>query len=700
MKVEVLRICRRKPGDFSMNRSYGPKPGLFLPIVYLLIFALPSISQAAEKPPKFVKENHLFLKAFVSPLDPLSDLNRADAPSSVPATFRRGESFYLVIKGTFAPGWHTYPLIFQTPKQDTDALSTLQVDGGGQLIPLKPIKESEPKLIDDGTSGTMYEHVDPFYWVQEVVVKPESTPGTKDLTIKVKAQVCNASVCTWENHELKVPVVISTESAVPLSPDLEQRLKAALTPPSPETPKDIPVVSKSETENTGFWGSLLTAISAGFLSLLTPCVFPMIPITVSYFLKQSESQPNKALVLASVYSLTIVLVLAAGGLILLRVLVDVSNHWVTNVVLATVFFVFGSSLLGMFDLALPAWLSNLTSAREDKGGLLGTFFMALTFSIISFTCVGPIYGGFLATEAAGQTTGVGGGWLQKVPGVLAFSFAFASPFFVLAMFPRLLRSLPKSGSWMNSVKVVLGFLELAAVFKFLRAAELGLTGKADYFSFDLVLGIWVALSFLCGLYLLNVYRLPHDHGMPDSIGVVRLLFSVSFIAIALYLLPGLFKTGEGKPIKQRGELFYWVESFLLPEITNDGWSSNLPDSLDLALRQKQLVFLDFTGLQCTNCKKNESQVFTQDRIKALFAKYVTVRLYLDKTPAGEIQVPDGAGARELEQETFRDDTQPLYAILRPLGGGKFDIIATYGGLIRDQEQFVRFLEAPLALNKK
>src|SRR5262249_14777194 len=175
------------------------------------------------------------------------------------------------------------------------------------------------------------------------------------------------------------------------------------------------------------------------------------------------------------------------------------------------------------------------------------------FTLISFTCVGPVYGSFITLEAS-NTSG-SASLLRQFISVLSFAVAFASPFFVLALFPGLLRSLPRSGSWLNAVKVVMGFLELAAVFKFLRAAELNFTRKADWLTFDLCLGVWVALALACGLYLLNTYRLPHDHDPAESIGVVRLLWSVAFLALAVYMFPGLFKGPEGLPQKPRGELF-------------------------------------------------------------------------------------------------------------------------------------------------
>jgi thiol:disulfide interchange protein DsbD len=235
-------------------------------------------------------------------------------------------------------------------------------------------------------------------------------------------------------------------------------------------------------------------------------------------------------------------------------------------------------------------------------------FMALTFSIISFACIGPIYGGFIALEATTSTTA----GLKRFLGPLAFSLAFASPFFFLALFPGLLRSMPRSGSWMNAVKVVMGFLEMAAVFKFLRAAELNYFSGSNWFTFDLTLGVYVALSIACGLYLLGLFRLPHDHEAPESIGVPRLLFSLTFLTLGVYLVPGLFKNEDGESQKPRGEVFLWVRSFLLPEPSTGApvasasgrggqrarlaWLTSYPEAVRQARAQGKPIFIDFTGL--------------------------------------------------------------------------------------------------------
>ena len=437
------------------------------------------------------------------------------------------------------------------------------------------------------------------------------------------------------------------------------------------------------------------------MSLLTPCVFPMIPITVSYFLHQSESKKSSAILMAFVYSATIVFVLTLGGMLLMRVLVEISSHWVTNFVLGGVFLFFALSLLGWYDVTLPSWLQDATAAGEGKGGLFGVFFMALTFSIVSFACVGPIYGGFISVSASTATAAQ---LLRQFLSVLAFSVAFASPFFILALFPSLMRKMPRAGSWMNSVKVVMGFLELAAAVKFLRGGELSLTGTSAILTFDLGLGLYIALAVACGLYLLGLYRLPHDHEAPETIGVPRLMFSLAFITLGFYLVPGLFKTDEGKSQRPQGKVFAWTEAFLLsdrntPTRSREGkasndlvWHTKLKEALALADREKKLVFVDFTGITCSNCRLNEEESFPDQRIQDAFRKLVLLKLYsIPRLPAGLDQEPDAEGTNNLAFEVVGKGDLPLYVLLRPKGDS-FEVVRIDDqGVIRDIPAFVKFL---------
>jgi thiol:disulfide interchange protein DsbD len=324
----------------------------------------------------------------------------------------------------------------------------------------------------------------------------------------------------------------------------------------------------------------------------------MIPITVSYFLKQSEKEHHRPLTMAGVYCGTIVVVLTAAAILLLSFFRQLSINPLMNFGLGALFIFFSLSLFGMYEIELPSGLARFTSAREGQGGLVGTMFMALTFTIISFACVAPFLGGFGGTAA---TAGLR--WWELILGGLAFSVTFASPFFVLALFPTLLKKMPKSGSWLNSVKVVMGFLELAAAFKFLRMGEIvASSGPPTFFTYDFVLGLYVALSLLCGLYLLGVFRLPHDTPA-EHLGVPRLMYSLAFLALGFYLLPGLFLYGnEGDKQRPTGTIYAWVDSFLLPEVKPGkiAWSADLKRAVaesrkQLAAGKKKPILINLTG---------------------------------------------------------------------------------------------------------
>jgi thiol:disulfide interchange protein DsbD len=501
-------------------------------------------------------------------------------------------------------------------------------------------------------------------------------------------------------------VQVATGGAVPLTPELKERLKVEPT---------IRVVEPQggqggAGEKSGYGGLLsfvLQGVFWGAVSLVTPCVFPMIPITVSFFLKQSESKHHRPLVLASVYSGTIIIVLTIAAVALLSAFRWLSINPVMNIGLGALFVFFALSLFGMYEIELPSGLAQFTSSREGQGGLLGTIFMALTFTIISFACVAPFLGGFGGTAA-----GTDQQWLHRILGGLAFSVTFASPFFVLALFPSLLKTMPKSGNWLNSVKVVMGFLELAAALKFFRAGELVLLPSPELFTYDFTMGLYVAISLLCGLYLLGVYRLPHDTPS-ENLGVMRVMWALAFLGLGFYLFPAAIKTynPEGERQRPSGAVFAWIDSFLLPDDQTDlPWVGDLDDGLKKAAGAGKLVFVDFTGKTCTNCKINEETVFTRKEIKELLQRYVLVQLYTDVVPdrlySAKEQAELGSGtarqredaARNLafQRKEFGTEQLPLYVILRPTPDGGFKEVARYDeGKINNVNAFTKFLRTPL-----
>src|SRR5262245_11250331 len=367
-------------------------------------------------------------------------------------------------------------------------------------------------------------------------------------------------------------------------------------------------------------------MGAGFIMLLTPCVFPMIPVTVSFFLKQGEKEHNSPLVLALIYSGTIIVVLTVAVLVLGNVITTLANNVWLNLAMGLLLVVFALSLFGMFELELPGFLTRYTSAHEGTG-YVGAFFMALTFTVNSFTCTGPFLGPLLTAVKELKMTRT-----QVFTSSLAYAVAFASPFFVLALFPRLLRSLPKSGGWLNAVKVVMGFLELALALKFFSIMDAGFfPGDPQLFNYETVLCTWIALAIACGFYLFGVFRLPHDSPV-EHIGVPRLIMATVCLGLAVYMTPLLWRKA---PLGALGNvLISWLpqdsataDPSPIPSSNgNTGaaaahldWTRDYEKAWQQARAEKKLLFIDFTGTNCINCRFNETTVFPRPEVRSEMA---------------------------------------------------------------------------------
>lgn len=713
-------------------------------------------------------EERIKFKVSVVPNDPF-DPSQALGKNE-PMAIRRGQVVKVIVEGDLQPGFHTYPLTTRTARQQEMELWKYRPSPSKDVALLWPVQETPPDLVEvveNKVAVTKYEHRQPFTWVQEVVVLPEATPGEVGLPIKLKGMVCDEHSCKPFNVEVKAMLNVSAEAALPLDARVNERRSEQPPPPTvvtvngqealPAAPigsapdktvaaKSSPgrsedgiynlinsseqeykkamedlaaniVMSDSAALATDQTSDLLAFVLAGIfwgaISLVTPCVFPMIPITVSFFLKQSEKEHHRPVTMALVYSGTIVIVLTLAAAFLLSVFRWLSVNPIMNYGLGFLFIYFALSLFGMYEIELPSGLARFTSAHEGQGGLVGTMFMALTFTIISFACVAPFLGGFGGT-AAGVSRPV---W-HNLFGGLAFSVTFAAPFFFLALFPTLLRKMPKSGSWLNSVKVVMGFLELAAAIKFFRSAELVMTGSEPWlFTFDFSLGIYVALAALCSLYLLNIFRLPHDTP-EESLSVPRMLFAVIFLALALHLVPALFKDGHGANQRPHGTIYAWVDSFLLPDAKSakeEPSSADLPTTLAQAREQliktkkPQRIFIDFTGLVCTNCRLNEENVFPKPNISELLHSYRVVKIYTDTMPAnyysGELrasfgrstdrQEADAAVNEAFQAKIFGTTQLPLYVVVEPREDGKVHVLGVYPeGRINNVAAFADFLRDP------
>jgi thiol:disulfide interchange protein DsbD len=601
--------------------------------------------------------------------------------------FQRGEIFTLVITGALKPGYHTYPMTERSadPAQQESGLSQLIYKDKTGLQPLWPIQESPPSewVSYPKGLGVFLEHKHDFIWSQDILVLPDAKPGSHKLSFAIKLQVCDEKSCRNGEHTFEVPFTIADTPAVALSADLQKRQQ---TPQPPILVRPVPNNLKVEEiarspgaapppakADTSLLGLLFTTMGAAIAMLFTPCVFPMIPITVSFFLKQSEKKHHNAILTATVYSVTIIVVLALAVLILGKLIVDLANSPWMNLALGAVLVFFALRLFGMYELELPHFLSSFTASRESKGGYMGAIFMALTFTITSFTCTGPFLGPLLVATKEMQLS------LDRlILAAFVYSATFAAPFFLLALFPTLLKTLPKSGGWLNSVKVVMGVLELAMAFKFLGNMDASLhPGAPVLFTYETVFASWIALSVACGLYLLGVFRLPHDTPV-DSIGVPRFLLATLFLGLALYMTPALWhKTPQGV-LGQFLVSFAPLDSEPAGLADQTSGSQKLAWYLDYdqaraeALKENKLLFIDFTGVNCQNCRANELGVFPQPAVKEELKKFVRVQLYTDIVPRPGMSKADAESEAKRnstwQAATFVDGSTPLYVIFKPDGG--------------------------------
>ncbi len=438
---------------------------------------------------------------------------------------------------------------------------------------------------------------------------------------------------------------------------------------------------------TGISASFIwLAATAGAISLLTPCVFPMVPITVSYFTQHAGTSRTHSLRNALIFGLGIVATFTALGLAL-AILVGATginqfaaNPWV-NLFITAVFLGFAFNLLGAYEIQVPTGLLNKLDSATRNGassGTVGALLMGLMFTLTSFTCTAPFVGTILVTASQGE-------WQRPVVGMLAYSTVFALPFFVLAVVPQLMARLPKSGGWLNSIKVVMGFLEIAAAMKFLSNADL--VWGWNIFTHDVVLATWVAVALVIAIYLLGKFTLSHDSPIVPGapLGAGRVVSATAFLGLALWLGTGLLGKSLGT-----------LQSFLPPPDANASvvgaknpgdvklaWTTNdLPAVVALAKNENKRVFIDYTGYTCTNCRWMEANMFTRPEIKSVLNKFALAKLYTD----GEGEPYEQQQAQQ--QELYGTVALPLYVVLD--GDGK--TIATFPGMTRKPEEFLAFLE--------
>jgi thiol:disulfide interchange protein DsbD len=536
---------------------------------------------------------------------------------------------------------------------------------------------------------------------QEIVI---TNPKLTEIKVDFNYQVCK-EVCinVEKNFTFKVPAISAT-SAVD-SPTIADviTVDAALvdtavanvneTKATKPAQKEVAVADSKPTEQRGLWSIFFIAFLSGFAALLTPCVFPMIPMTVSFFTKQSKTKA-KGISNAIIYGVSIIFIYVVLGLLVTWIFgADALNALSTNVWFNIIFFIilvtFAASFLGAFEIMLPNSWANKVDSQADRGGIIGILFMALALAIVSFSCTGPIVGTLLV-EAASK------GGIAPVVGMFGFSLALALPFMLFAMFPGWLNSLPKSGGWLNTVKVVLGFLELALAFKFLSNADLVL--QLHFLEREVFLAIWIAIFGTLAFYLFGKITLPHDSPM-THISVGRLSFGLVVLAFTIYLIPGLW----GAPLKvisgfpppmTYSESPYGVgnskggsnvSAKVLPEGAHLGPHDliafeDYDKGLAYAKKVNKPILLDFTGYACVNCRKMEDYVWSDPAVlKILQDEVVLISLYVDskkELPTNEQYISKETGKEitsignkwsDFQITKFKANAQPYYIVLNTEG---------------------------------
>jgi thiol:disulfide interchange protein len=453
--------------------------------------------------------------------------------------------------------------------------------------------------------------------------------------------------------------------------------------PAPSQPVSAPPVRNAESGQTTF-PFLLTAFGFGLAALFTPCVFPMIPITVSFFLNQSNTgsggRKQSGWLQALIFCLGIIVLFTGLGLLVTAIagpfgIVQLgSSPWV-NGFIALVFFVFGLSLLGAFELRLPSGVLTRLTAASQGGGYVGTLLMGLTFSLTSFACIGPIVGPLLIASV--QSKGA-----APVLGMLAFATGLAAPFFLLALFPSYLQRLPRSGGWMVRVKVVLGFIVLAVMLKYLSNVDQVL--QIHWLTRERFLAAWIVLFALPGLYLLGL--LPMEGIKKDErLGVTRALVASLFLIFSISLVPGLFggRLGDLDAFVPEGSGGFLAGTSLQAEAAPaNTFKNQLDAALAAARQQNKLVLINFTGYACTNCHWMKANMFPRPEIQAALKDLIVADLYTDGTDA------ESEKNQKLEDQKFGTASIPFYALI----DADQNVIATFPQLTRNPQQFLSFLE--------
>jgi thiol:disulfide interchange protein DsbD len=579
---------------------------------------------------------------------------------SPPAAVRPGGAALVRIAARIDSGWHLYaassasgiPISFAT---DSPAVARLR------LLEPPPQRAYDANFQADSDTYT-----GEAAFLVELNLKQDAPTGSIAIPLHARFQTCSDQQCVPGKWNGDVALAID-----PAAPAAAPAIPAGYAEGHPPAPAPRPPADQSA------WGFfIVTAFGLGLASIFTPCVFPMIPITMSYFLNRPGGGRKDGVAQAVVFCLGIVVLFSGIGLAATAILGPAGvknlggNPWV-NGFIAALFFAFGLSLLGAFEITIPSSILTRLNRSSEKGGFAGALLMGLTFSLASFACVGPFVGTLLAAS-------VGGGGLRPLVGMVAFATGLALPFFLLALFPGYLKRMPRSGSWLARVKVVLGFVILAASLKYLASADQVL--HWGFLTRERFIAAWVVLFAMAGLYLLGFLRLEGVNP-GDRMGLGRLLTAIAFLVFALSLLPGMFGA-------RLGELDAYIpepSANAAAPAQSSGlvWlKDSYQQALEQARREGKLVFIDFTGYACTNCHWMRANMLSRPEIAAVLKNFVLVELYTDGADAAS------QANSKMQVARFGTIAEPFYVIETP----DERVVATFDHLTKDPGEYLSFLE--------
>ena len=569
-------------------------------------------------------------------------------------------------------GWHMYSVT--TPKGggpptiikvDDPALSSVQI------YQPKPDKKFDPtfKVDTERYEGDVV-------FLVEVELAKTAAPGSLSVPLLIRYSACTDKECLPPRKVTAAASITvdpkAPEAAALVVPAGYVEAKPLVAAAAAGAPASAPAPTSQ-----ALGPFLLVAFGAGLAAIFTPCVFPMIPITLSFFLNRPGVTRGASIRQAGVFCLGIILMFTVMGLGIAAavgpfgVVQLAANPWV-NGFICLVFLAFGLSLLGAFEITLPSALVNKMDKASQSGGIFGTLLMGLTFSLTSFACVGPFVGSLLAAS-------VQQGGAQPALGMMTFAAGLSSPFFLLAMFPSYLQRMPRSGGWLVRVKIVAGFIVLALMLKYLSSIDQVL--QWNVLTRERFLAAWFVLFLLPGLYLLGFLRMEGIDPKED-LGVKRMLIGAFFVIFSFSLLPGMFNRPLGE-LDSYIPLITGTDCSGAASAAAPAWMKNqYTEALAKAKAENKLVFINFTGYACTNCHWMKANMFTRPEIAAAFKDFVLLELYTDGTDA------ESEKNQKLQESKFATIAIPFYAIVDP----DEKVIATWGGIQRDAAQYLAFLQ--------